>query len=65
MQPTPRELKWVRGRIAGYGFKLIEAEGGGWAIEEGYGVGRWPYAGGEGWENILQFIRVRDRGDRE
>ena len=63
--PTPRELNWVRGRVAGYGFKLIECEGGGWALAEGYGVGRWPDAGGESWENILQFIRVRDRGDRE
>ena len=63
--PTPRELNWVRGRFAGYGLQSIGCEDGGWALAEGYGVGRWPDAGGESWENILQFIRVRDRGDRE
>ena len=36
-----------------------------WALEEGYGVGRWPDAGGESWENIPKFICVRDRGGRE
>ena len=44
---------------------MIEADGGGWALAGGYGVGRWPDAGDESWENILKFIRVRDRGDRE
>ena len=42
-----------------------EAEGGGWALAEGYGIGRWPGSGGESWYNILRFIGVRDRGERE
>ena len=63
--PTPRELNWVRGRVAGYGFKLIECEGGGWALAEGYGVGRWPDAGGESWENILRFVKRRNSREWE
>ena len=65
MLPTPRELWWAKGQIRCFGLYLIECDDGLWATEESYGVGRWPDAGGESWENILQFIRVRDRGDRE
>ena len=43
----------------------MQFEGGGWALSEGYGVGRWPHAGGESWENTLRFVKRSNSDDPE
>jgi len=65
--PDPRELRRAAAILKALGMALIYVPGDKWAIEQAGspGAGRWPQSGGETWENILRFIRVRDRGDRE
>ena len=65
--PDPRELRRAAAILKALGLALIYCPGDKWAIEQAGspGAGRWPQSGGESWENILRFIRVRDRGDRE
>ena len=63
--PAPRELRRVAAILKALKMALVYVPGDLWAVEvaDSPGAGRWPQSGGETWENILRFIRVRDRGD--
>ena len=65
--PDPRELRRAVAILKALGMALIYVPGDKWAVEiaDSPGAGRWPQSGGESWENILRFIRVRDRDDWE
>jgi len=65
--PDLRELRRANAILKALGMALIYVPGDKWAVEiaDSPGAGRWPQSGGESWENILRFIRVRDRDDWE